>query len=209
MANNNILRNLVRTGGALYSAIQSAVFDNGGGSFVRASRSIASAINFETEVGDLTDSDLIMIFESWKMRQFPEAYLSLRQRNNDGTKEIVAQHPALDVMRTPNIIFDMDQMLQFLLLQYDITETHIFSSFATVQGDPRSYGLSPLINAILTSPMTKHSMTLTICTIQNPVIRYVCQQRMLSTSNLALIHLIFATELVLCDYFSARCTRKA
>lgn len=141
--------NAVFAGKKLIQAINDSLFGFGRSFTFSGGRSVGSEIDYEKEVGDLTDSDLVMIFIAWKMRQFPNARLSMRQRLPDGTKELVEDHPLLSLLHNPNPIHDLDQMLQATVVDYDLTGNAYWLIIRDMGNTPRmlwyvpSYTMAP------------------------------------------------------------------
>lgn len=65
-------------------------------------RRFMSDINYAREIGDLTNSSLVMAAVSWVGRTLPEAQIRIIEPNAKGKDEPVANHPFVSRLRRPN-----------------------------------------------------------------------------------------------------------
>ena len=75
-------------------------------------------INFKKEVGDGTNSDIVMACIFWAMRTFPEAPLSMRSYNADGETEPIRKHDLLSLVRRPNKAYPPGTLWASTVLSY-------------------------------------------------------------------------------------------
>lgn len=58
--------------------------------------------DYRKEVGDCLDSSVVTAPVLWVARALPEATLEVRKKDRDGKNEVVASHPMLALIQTPN-----------------------------------------------------------------------------------------------------------
>ena len=77
-------------------------------------------VDYEKIIGDGSKSDIVMACVGWLMRVFPEPPLTMARRNADGDLEPIADHPMLDLLESPNPIYDGDTLLSATIMSYTI-----------------------------------------------------------------------------------------
>lgn len=71
-----------------------------------------SGVNFAQEAGDPTLSSLVMAAVNWLGRTMPEAPLVIKETDKQGQENIIADHPALLLLRRPNQFYSGSVLLK-------------------------------------------------------------------------------------------------
>lgn len=78
-----------------------------------------TGIDWGRLAGDLWTCPAVQATISWKWRQWPQAPAIMQQRKSDGSTEILATHPLLDMLRQPNPFYDGMILMQGVILDLD------------------------------------------------------------------------------------------
>ena len=95
-----------------------------GGNLTRLFAIPLNEIDYEKEIGDPTNSDVVMAPVQWMMRTFPEAPLGMRRFpiNDEGEREeeLILDHPLLDIIDDPNPFYPLETLWSSTVLSYAI-----------------------------------------------------------------------------------------
>lgn len=83
-------------------------------------------INYAQEVGDLTQSRLIMAAVNFMGRSLPEATLEIVKPKADGTKKIIPEHPVVSLFARPNKYYTGDLLWKSFGLSWIIAGNVFF-----------------------------------------------------------------------------------
>jgi HK97 family phage portal protein len=80
----------------------------------------SSRINYELEAGDLTQNNAVMACVNWITRTFPEAPLTVMQRQKNKQAQAVLPHKLTTLLETPNPFYDGLLLWQATLLSLNL-----------------------------------------------------------------------------------------
>ena len=92
----------------------------GGANAYRSWYGVDTTIDYEGEVGDAGTSDVVSSIVGWKQSVFPEAPLILREMSGDGKWAPVPSHLLLDLLNTPNELYDGMPLWKATIWDYGI-----------------------------------------------------------------------------------------
>ena len=78
-------------------------------------------IDYVREIGDASNSDVVMAPVQWMMRAFPEAPIGLHRDRGDGEEpEPVTKHEVLELLQRPNDYYTFRTLMQSTVLSYAV-----------------------------------------------------------------------------------------
>lgn len=92
-------------------------------------------INYAQEVGELTQSRLIMAAVNFLGRTLPEAKLEVVRPKSDGTYKVIPDHPLVKLFKRPNKYFAGDLYLKALGLSWIISGNVFFYKVRNMLGE--------------------------------------------------------------------------
>lgn len=93
-------------------------------------------INYQQEVGDLTQSRLIMAAVNYLGRALPEARLEVVQSKADGTNKKIPDHPLVKLFKRPNKFYAGELFFKSLGLSWIISGNVYFYKVRNMLGEP-------------------------------------------------------------------------
>ena len=104
--------------GTIIKNLQKMIF--GVGTYSELHPFIQNKIDYAKEVGDGTNSDIVMAPVQWMMRTFPEAPISMRTKNKDGEEEQIVEHDLLRLLANPNPFYPAETLWASTVLSYAV-----------------------------------------------------------------------------------------
>ena len=104
--------------GTIIKNLQKMIF--GVGSYTQLLPFLKDKIDYVNEVGDGTNSDVVMAPVQWMMRTFPEAPIRMRTYDKDGEEEMIVDHKLLDLLSNPNESYPSETLWASTILSYAV-----------------------------------------------------------------------------------------
>ena len=104
--------------GTIIKNLQKMIF--GVGSYTQLLPFLKDKIDYANEVGDGTNSDVVMAPVQWMMRTFPEAPIRMRTYDKDGEEEMIVDHKLLDLLSNPNESYPSETLWASTILSYAV-----------------------------------------------------------------------------------------
>ena len=80
----------------------------------------ATSVDYERLVGDGSRSDIVMAWVGWRMRVFTEPPVMMTRTTRSGEQQPVMSHPLLDLLETPNDVYDGATLLSATIMSYTV-----------------------------------------------------------------------------------------
>ena len=104
--------------GTIIKNLQKMIF--GVGSYTQLFPFLKDKIDYSKEVGDGTNSEVVMAPVQWMMRTFPEAPIRMRTYDKDGEEEMIVDHKLLDLLSNPNESYPAETLWASTILSYAV-----------------------------------------------------------------------------------------